>query len=320
MYAVSRMLDIIIVNWNAGPQFRECIESIVAANCKSLQLGRIVIVDNASSDDSMHNLDNIKLPLVFVRNQKNMGFSAACNQGAEKCDADYFLFLNPDTRLSADSLDVLIRFMEQPGNERIGICGIQLVDEKGRIGRTCARLPKASMFFSKMFCLDRFFPTRFPRHVIWEWDHSSGQIVDQVMGSFFLVRRSLFESLGGFDEKFFVYFEEVDFSLRAHRQGYSSYYLATAQVYYKDGGTSSQIKAKRMFYSLRSRILYGYKHFGWFSATVLLLGTILVEPFSRLALALSRRSATQAKETFIGYKLLLQSLLSVLQEAWKAQR
>ena len=129
-----------------------------------------------------------------------------------------------------------------------------------------------------------------------------------MIGAFFLVRRSMFEELGGFDERFFVYLEDLDFSFRARQAVWRSYYLADARAYHKGGGSSEQAKATRMFYSLRSRILYGYKHFGWFSATFLAVGTLFIEPFSRLALAIGLRSGREAKETIKGYAMLWRAM------------
>lgn len=309
-------LDIVVVNWNAGRQLWECLESIVGASRKDVQLMRVMVVDNASRDGSLDRIDRLPLPLNIIRNEENMGFAAACNKGAKSSAADYLLFLNPDTRLAEDSLIKPLSFMEHSENWRVGIMGIQLVDEDSRVSRTCTRFPKPSMFFSKMLGLDRLSPRFFPSHFMTEWDHSGSCEVEHVIGAFFLVRRFLFEELGGFDERFFVYLEDLDFSLRARQAGYSSYYLAGSQAYHKGGGTSEQVKAQRLFYSLRSRILYGYKHFGDFSATALLMGTILIEPLSRLVLALSHLSLAQFKETLSGYWALWRSLPAISKTAW----
>ena len=155
-----------------------------------------------------------------------------------------------------------------------------------------------------MFGFDRLFPGRFSGHFLAEQDHRGSKTVDQVMGALFLVRRAVFESLNGFDERFFVYFEDLDFSYRAWQAGYSSYFLATAQALHHGGGCSEQVKAARLFYSLRSRILYGYKHFGWAAATGLLTGTILVEPVSRVAWAGLRGSLREMGETMSAYGML----------------
>ncbi len=305
---VRSSFDIIIVNWNAGKQLYECLKSIEATRRDGFRLNRVVVVDNASTDGSADSLDDIDLPLVIIRNAQNLGFAAACNQGAKGSDADYLLFLNPDIRLFPDSLSRPIRFMQQPGNEKIGICGIQLVDESGRVARTCARFPMLDMFFSKMLGLNILFSRYFPSHFMIEWNHKETSEVDQVMGAFFLIRRNLFETMGGFDERFFVYFEEVDLSCRASNAGWKTVYYADAKAYHKGGGTSEQVKAIRLFYSLRSRIIYGYKHFGWFSATLLMAATFFLEPLSRLALTVWKQSGREAKETIKGYAMLWRAM------------
>lgn len=301
-------LDIIIVNWNAGQQLRDCVDSIGTVDRDDFELGRVVVVDNASWDGSADELKDMGLPLTVLRNTENRGFAAACNQGAKGSEADYLLFLNPDTRLFSDSLNKPLAFIEQPDNQNIGIVGIQLVDSKGRVSRTCARFPTPIRFFAKMLGLDRLFPHSFPSHVMTEWAHGESCEVDHVIGAFFLVRRSLFEELKGFDQRFFVYLEDLDFSFRARQRGWRIFYLATAQAYHLGGGTSGQAKATRLFYSLRSRILYGYKHFRWWAATGLMLGTLFVEPLARIGFAIAKTSPAQLQETLKGYLLLWQNL------------
>jgi hypothetical protein len=313
-------LDIIIVNWNSGEQLHDCLTSIADACNDEFILARVCVVDNASEDDSLKNIESYKLPIQIVRNNANRGFAAACNQGAKESQADYLLFLNPDIRLYTDSLTRPLTFMQQPTASDAGIVGIQLIGDNGEIGRTCARFPTPGSFFSKMLGIDRIFPQHFPSHFMLEWDHKESREVDQVMGAFFLVKRLVFESLHGFDERFFVYLEDLDFSVRAHQAGWRSYYSAEVSAYHKGGGTSSQVKSTRLFYFLRSRIIYSYKHFSWGAATGLALGTLLLEPVTRLAWATARRSVKEAVETTKGYLKLWRSTPIILKEAWKQKR
>lgn len=276
-------------------------------------MGLVIVVDNASTDGSPEGIaDMFDLPIQVVKNDDNLGFARACNQGTLLGDSPYILFLNPDTMLFAGSLSRPLAFMEQEVNQQVGICGIQLKNGHGEVGRTCARFPTPGIFYSKMFGLNRLFSSLFPSHHMTEWDHMNSQSVDQIMGAFFLVRRSLFEAMNGFDERFFVYFEEVDFSLRAHQAGWQSFYLADAQAYHKGGGASEQVKATRMFYSLRSRILFGYKHFSRCSATALMFGTLICEPITRCTLALFNRSYSTLMETLQGYHMLWGSMPKML--------
>ncbi len=306
---MASSIDIIIVNWNAGPQLVECLKSIAAANRRVIDLQRVAVVDNASTDGSLPTVDIARLPVSVVRNKENRGFATACNQVAKNSAAEFVLFLNPDTSLLPDSLTDSVIFMKRPESRRIGILGIQLLDSNGHIARTCARFPTCLRFFAAMLGLDRAFPAMFPPHFMVEWDHRQNREVDQVMGAFFLVRRSVFEALGGFDERFFVYFEEVDFSLRARAIGWRTFYLSTAQAYHHGSGeVRKQMQAARLFYSLRSRILYAYKHFAPWTATLVTLGTLFLEPVSRLVLAVVRRSQSQMAETIKAYALLWRAL------------
>ncbi len=136
------------------------------------------------------------------------------------------------------------------------------------------------------------------------------------MGAFFLVRRSLFEALGGFDERFFVYFEEVDLTVRARAMGWRTFYLSDARVYHKGGGTTDRVKAVRLFYSLRSRILYAYKHFGWWTGSALTVGTLVLEPFTRLTLAVAHMSVAELVATVGAYIMLLRAMPRTLKTAW----
>ena len=310
-------IDIVLVNWNAGSLLRDCVHSFEEARLKGFSLGQVVIVDNGSTDGSLDEWAFSDLPLKIIKNIDNKGFGAACNQGAQGSHADYLLFLNPDTRLFADSLSVPLAFMEAAQNQSVGICGIQLIDEHEEISRSCARFPTSRMFLSKIFGLDRLFPGLFQSHFMEEWGHEENREVDHVIGAFFLVRRHLFEQLDGFDKRFFVYLEDLDFSLRAKESGWASYYLADARAYHKGGGTSEQVKARRLFYSLRSRILYGYKHFTPTQATLLLVSTLCFEPLTRLSFNLFQGAFKSASETISGYLMLYRALPEIMKVALK---
>jgi GT2 family glycosyltransferase len=294
------MIDIVIVNWNSGHLLRECIDSM---RLSTLKPQSITIVDNNSTDSSLSFLDET---VRLVRSKSNLGFGKACNLGAANGSAKYILFLNPDARLFEVSLSQSLAFLEYPLNAQVGICGVQLLDNRNVVARSCSRFPTPASFFSHSAALSKFFPRL--GHSMVDWHHAINQDVDQVIGAFFLVRRSLFIDLGGFDERFFVYYEELDFSYRARLAGWRSVYLADVQAFHAGGGTSNQVKAKRLFYSLRSRILYAFKHFSLPGALLVLLSTLLIEPFSRCIFAIVRRSRSSFNETLYGYAMLIQWL------------
>jgi len=296
-------IDIVVVNWNASFQLAENIVSI--GKHDNGLVSSVIIVDNASSDDSLDQVEIMQdLPFkpLIIRNSENYGFGKACNLGAQQAKGEYLLFLNPDAALHADTLPKALAFIQDLANSKVGICGVQLLDEAGHVSRSCARFPSAVGFVAHAVGMDRLIPHL--GHFMAEWDHAQTRQVDHVIGAFFLVRRELFDALHGFDERFFVYLEDLDFSYRARQLGWRSVYLADAQAFHAGGGTSNQIKARRLFYSLRSRLLFAFKHFSWMGALAVLLATLLVEPLSRSALALLRRSWAGLKETWAAYGML----------------
>jgi len=305
-------LDIIIVNWNAGQQLRDCLESIKVTKRDGFELERIVVVDNASSDASLDGLDSLSLPLEIIRNMENKGFGAACNQGAALSDADYILFLNPDTRLFEKSLIVPLGFMEEESNKKVGICGIQLIDESKKVARVCANFPSLSRFAVQATGLNKLPALSGAGIHMSAWDHLSKNTVDHVIGAFFFMRRAIFENLNGFDERFFVYLEDIDFSLRAKQAGWSTVYLSEAQAFHHGGGTSQQVKAERLFYSLRSRLLFVFKHFPSLHAWGVLGLTMLLEPVSRTFFSLLRGGVSDTQNVWRGYGMLFRELPKII--------
>ncbi len=301
-------LSIVIVNWNSKQQLRNCVSSIVSALLKVGGGNELIIVDNGSTDDSLAHIDLLGVPCVIVRNPENRGFAVACNQGAAKASADFLLFLNPDTILFEDSLSIPLAFMQSPENSDVAIVGIQLMDEGNQISRSCARFPSLHIFIAQALGINRLPGLGHLNMHMESWDHGATAAVDHVIGAFYLMRRSVFEALGGFDERFFVYLEDLDLSLRARKAGWRSVYLQDARAFHACGGTSRQIRAARLFYSLRSRLLYGFKHFALYKAWILVLVTVVVEPWTRLVLALLRRSWADVGYTVQAHEMLTREL------------
>lgn len=300
-----RTVGIAIVNWNAGSQLSDCLRSIAAAAWDTVTLSAVVIVDNASTDGSVDTLPApAGLPLRIIRNRSNRGFAAACNQAAAVLEADYLLFLNPDTLVEPASIPAAVAWLDEPAHASYGIAGIQLLDEQGHISRSCARYPTPGSTVAKALGLDRLLPSRFTGYVMTEWDHGQSRDVDHVIGAFYLVRTSLFRSLGGFDEAFFVYLEDIDFSRRAASAGWRTRYLTETRAFHKGGGTSDQIKSRRLFYSLQSRLVYARKHFTPLAAALVALSTLAVEPCIRVAACAIGGSPTGLRETLGAYRLL----------------
>jgi N-acetylglucosaminyl-diphospho-decaprenol L-rhamnosyltransferase len=296
-------LDVVIPAYNSGSYLVRCLESL-ATSSKGLGDVRVVVVDNGSTDGSVDALGTPTSRLQVVRNLSNRGFAVACNQGAALGDSPFILFLNSDTVVNEDALRASLEFMESPAHAHIGICGVQIRDEHGTVTASCSRFPTPMVMWGRITGLNRPLPHVFPPQLMVDWDHRSSRVVDQLIGAFYFVRRDLFHSLGGFDERFFLYFEEVDFALRAARAGAKSYYLAAAGVSHVGGGSSRKLGAARHFYLARSRTLYAFKHFRRSHALALAIGALAIEPISRSLFFAASGHLRSALDTLGGTTML----------------
>ena len=298
---MASCVDVIIVNWNSGAQLRTCVESLLVFG--DGLIAKIIVVDNDSKDGSVDFL--FKVPSVtLIRADRNMGFGRACNVGACEASSNYLLFLNPDTRVMPEALRIVCDYMNSEAATFVGICGVKLVDEQGRIHRHCARFPSWLTFVGLSVGVSKLLPRQLPSHVMTEFDHKTNHIVDHVIGAFYFVRRELYLKLQGFDERYFVYLEDLDFSFRANQADWLTFYLADATVIHKGGGVSEQVKAHRLFYSLRSRILYAFKHFKRSEAWLVTILTLVVEPFPRMLRAILHVSMVEARDILSGFVML----------------
>lgn len=302
------LLSILIVNWNAGELLTRCVESIDAALPAALRAAcEVIVVDNGSTDGSADRLA-LQAGDQILRQAANLGFGAACNRGAEHAKGEYLLLFNPDCELRAGSVERCIAELQR-GDLRVGICGLALVDDSGSVARTCHRFPGLRELLGTAAGLHAISRRRFDSRMH-DWDHASDRSVDHVIGAFYMMRLSTFRALGGFDERFFVYLEDLDLSLRAQQAGWVTRFVAGPPSYHLGGGISRQILARRLFYATRSRLRYAHKHLPPWQAHVHTAVTLLVEPLSRSMQALLRRSPRDLRATWQGFAMLYRDLLA----------
>ncbi len=304
---MKAVADIVIVNWNSADMLRDCVKSVLD-HCEGI--GRVVVVDNGSTDGSANLPEDVACSVDLLLTGQNLGFAKACNLGASRCTSPYVLFLNPDARLIEPSVARVVDFMESSEGKKYGICGIKLIGRNGNVERHCANFTDASTYIGQAFGFSGRFPKVFTPHFMRGFDHLSSRPVDQVIGAFFMVRRSLFDELRGFDERYFVYFEEVDFALRASKIGQPTYYISDTSAYHYGGGTSEKVKAHRLFYSLRSRLLYARRHFSPIGVFATFSVTLLIEPLSRVAQSLVKGSPGDAASVVRAYAMLIGNIFT----------
>jgi len=310
-------VDIVIVNWNSGSLLSHCLQSIAVSEADLDCIGKVIIVDNASRDGStcVDQFSSV-LPLRVIRNSENHGFARACNEGAAAGRSEAILFLNPDTMITPGSVTCAVSALSASANDHVGIIGIRMLDEFGETQLCTSRFPTPWALVGRSAGLDRVFPSL--SHFDRSWDHKLTRDVDQVMGAFLLCRRDLFGSLGGFDERFFVYYDDVDLCLRAQQSGWRCVYFADATIVHEGQGTTRAVKDIRLFYLLRSRLLYAAKHFGPIGLVAVGLATLCIEPIARAALLIPRGAWTDLTALTRAYRRLYASLPSIADPSRRA--
>ena len=277
-------LSIIIVNWNVCELLRRCLHSIFqpplsnfqppASNLQpptsSLQI-EVIMVDNASSDDSVAMIEEEFPQVRLIANSENEGFTVGNNQGIGVSRGRYVLLLNPDTEVVGDALTTMVEYLED--HPEVGALGPQLLNPDGSIQSSRRRFPTLVTAFLESTILQQRFPhSRIARHYYMaDRPDDKVQEVDWVTGACVLTRREAIEEVGPLDEGFFMYSEELDWCRRAKERGWKVIYLPTARVIHHGGQSSEQVKSFQHIQFQRSKIRYFRKHHGSWQAEVLRL-------------------------------------------------
>lgn len=270
-------LSIVTVNWKVKDLVFRSLESLYKYT-SNINF-EVFFVDNNSADGSV-DLIREKFPQAHViANQKNLGFAKACNQGIEKSSGDFVLLLNPDTEFFDNALDKLISWMRS--HPDVGIAGGKLLNSDHTLQQSVRHFP---MFVSQaliLLKLHHLLPNLKPLRYYFakDFDYTKEQVVDQIMGSFFCIRRDLIKQIGPLDERYFIWFEEVDYCKMAKDAGWRVVYTPEFSIIHHGGESFAQVfafKKQRMFNdSLRK---YIHKHHGfwpWF-------GIIMLSPISMI--------------------------------------
>jgi len=238
-------VSIIVVNWNGRAYLRQCLSSLAAQTYPSKE---IVVVDNGSTDGSVAWLAAHFPQVHVIQNEQNRGFGAACNQGARAGSAPYLALLNNDAWAEPNWLAELVQAAEE--NERIGMVASKMLFED-----------RPQIVNSTGICVDRCGIS---------WDRQGGQpdgapeAPQEVLGpcgGAALYRRAMFDELGGFDETFFAYLEDVDLALRGRWRGWQAVYAPTARVHHAHSGTSKEGSAFKTYYLSRNKVFWIVKNY-----------------------------------------------------------
>lgn len=259
-------LSIIIVNWNVRDLLEQCLRSI-EQNVTGLET-EVIVVDNASHDDSVAMVRERFPKIKLIANADNAGFCRGNNQGIAVSAGDFVCLLNPDTEVYEGAMERLVGFLRE--HPDAGIVGPDLLSPPGTPARiNGTRFPAFWREF--LACVGIYWPNRqvAEQRSYGRSDFDVTAEVDVVCGACLLARRTVIDQIGGLDEDLFMFFDEPDYCLRAHRAGWRTFYVPEAKILHVWMGSVVQDPKRSARRLYRARFVYFRKHYGLIAATVL---------------------------------------------------
>ncbi len=265
-------LSIIIVNWNVRDLLVDCLQSLLAK--VDMKQTEILVVDSASTDGSA-DLIRTKFPQVRLLAQtENIGFTRGNNLALEAAQGRYLLLLNPDTVVIDDALQQMTTFLDT--HAAVGIVGPHTLNTDGSYQSTRRRFPTLLTALFESTWLQGIAPKRLLDHYyVSDAPESATVEVDWVQGSALMARREVFQQIGGLDNGYVMYSEELDWCRRAKAAGFGVAYLGTAQIIHHGGKSSEQASARKHITFQQSKLRYFRKFHGRLTAECLRLGLLL---------------------------------------------
>ncbi len=236
-------LSIVIVNYKVKYFLRQCIQSILNSEC-TIDYD-IIVVDNASDDGSVELLRDYFPQVKVIANKDNVGFSRANNQGFAITESEYVLILNPDTILQEDTLQVCYDYMQK--HKGVGAIGVRMLDGKGQFLPESKRgFPTPLSALWKMLKVSSLFPKSafFNGYYLGNIDENQISEIDVLTGAFMFVQKDVLDRVGGFDEDYFMYGEDIELSYQIGRQGYKIVYLPTTSIIHFKGESTKKASLK----------------------------------------------------------------------------
>ena len=255
-------LAVIIIHYNTSGDLAKCLASLKA--CAPAAEHRVVVVDNASVDPGLEEVHRDYPDCLWIFNRENVGYARGCNRGIAQVEANYYLILNPDIVVQPGALDRLLAFAD--AHPRAGMVGPQLLNTDGSIQDSCRRFYTLKTLLLRRTVLGRIFPDNrsVPLHLMQDFDHKSSRPVDWVLGGCLLVRRSAMERVGPMDERFFLYFEDVDWCFRMWQAGFEVQYTPDARFEHHHRRDSARGRFNKSFWLHLGSLISFYEKWGMF--------------------------------------------------------
>lgn len=272
-------LSISIVNYNTRELLKKCLKSIYE-NTHRISF-EVFVVDNDSRDGSTKMVKEEFPQVYLIENKINVGFAKANNQAIKKSSGRYILLLNSDTIVLPNSFSIMTDFMDH--HLQAGALGCKLLNPDMTLQPSCREFPSfITLLFESTF-LDQLFPSSkvIGRYKLGHWKHNEVREVDQPMGACLMVRRKTIDEIGLLDEKFYMFFEEVDWCYRIKKRNWKIYFLPKAKAIHYGGQSIRKVNLKMFFCWHKSRYRFFKKKYSKVPPIVLktiLIGCSLLQP------------------------------------------
>jgi len=263
---LAPQLSIIIVSWNVRELLRACLRSLPLDDAQT----EIIVVDSASADGAPE-MVAAEFPAVkLIASRENLGYSKGNNVGLKQASGRFLLVLNPDTEVQGDALAQMLAYME--ANPQVGVLGPQMVYADGAPQSTRRRFPSVPLGFFESTWLQALAPRAWLNHFYArDLPEDETVAVDWVVGAALLLRREAYAQVGGFDEGFFMYSEELDLCRRMKAAGWGVAHFPAARVTHFEGRSSAQVPAATHIRFNASKVRYFRKWHGPLAAASLRL-------------------------------------------------
>ncbi len=303
---ITPYVSVIIVSYNVENYLINCIERLLTHKCD--MPFEIIVVDNNSNDNSVSSLRQKFPEIPVIQSEKNIGFAAANNLGTIYANGQYFLLLNPDTLVEDHAIEELFNFLSS--NESAGAAGSNLKNPDGTFQMSCYPFPTLMRELWRLFHLDKIIS--FGQYSQISWDRRMPRKCDVIQGTSLMIKKAAWESLGGFDENFFMYSEEVDFCYRLSKAGFGCYWVPTSEVIHY-GGQSTNQYAREMFLQLyRAKTQFFKKHHGEVVAVlykfILLIASLIRICLFPIIFCIRPQQDVKQRQIRENYKYLIASL------------
>jgi len=257
---MSTVLSIIIVSWNVRDLLERALTSVYASWGNQTGL-EVIVVDNASHDDSVAMLRTAFPDVQVIANPENRGFTGGNNQGLAAATGDFLLLLNPDTEIVTDALPCMVDYIR--AHPDVGMIGPQLLNPDGSVQSSRRHFPTMPVLFLESTWLEKLAPRKLLRHYYaQEQPDDVIQDVDWITGAAMLARREVVAQVGGMDAGFFMYSEELDWCRRIREAGWRVVYFPEARIIHHEGKSSEQVVPARHIYFQSSKVRYTRKYHG----------------------------------------------------------